>query len=168
MPGAEIDALAAVYLDALAEAGIALRTETATATIEDRIEAFAAGAGLDRAQAALFYDADVVRGWAREAAAQLKDEQPANPRLADGPTAVVPTRLIAATIAALVLDAPDDARVAAGLLLDYPAIYFGGLAVVRCPIAAMTRLAEATQGIDPALSERWSALADAQGTTPAG
>jgi len=32
----------------------------------------------------------------------------------------------------------------------------------------MTRLAEATQGIDPALSERWSALADAQGASPAG
>ncbi|MCU1690604.1 MAG: hypothetical protein JWN20_2532 [Jatrophihabitantaceae bacterium] len=158
MPADRTDHLVEVYLGELARAGIVLSPETAKTMLEHRMRTFANGLGLGSDAALAFYGVDVMRSWAREAAAQLRDEQPANPLLASVPERFAPVELLARCIEALIGPHPALAQRTAANLATYPAILLGGVAVVRCQRTDLVQLADVLSA-HPDLSGQCSLLA---------
>lgn len=148
------DALIDAYLGEVGRAGISVRRETAVAMVADRIARFAAGVGIAESDAAEYYSVSTVTAWAREAGAQLHDEQPTHPLVDDRPSLLVPLGLLAECIAALVETEPALARSIANELVAYPAILLGGLAVVRGDEALLAAVASALLLSDPSLARR--------------
>lgn len=158
-----LDELTGAYVAALAASGIELRRETAAAMIAERVRRLAAGLGVDEAAARAWYDVEVVRGWAREAVAELREEQPEG-RAAGEPTlALAPVAMIALCIEACLAGEPQLALAgaAAAALRRYPAILMGGIGMVRCDVALLERLAQELAGRDRVLARHCTQLVQA-------
>jgi hypothetical protein len=136
----------AAYVQELASFGIELGVERARAMLEERVELRARRSGVDATDTRAVLTEPVIRSWAREAGAQLGDEQPTNPLVADTPGAIVPLAAIGLgrdLLGAVHSRGGDlSGRLSAACAL-YPMIRLNGLESVRCDAGLLEECADA-------------------------